>query len=59
MFGGWQDIVVTVISAGAALVVVWRTVGHWQQSRPVKSGCDHCLLANEQMGKWGNEGMRK
>ncbi|MGE3344956.1 MAG: hypothetical protein AB7L71_16140 [Vicinamibacterales bacterium] len=51
MFAGWQDIVVTVIAAGAALVVVWRTAGHWQQSRPAKSGCDHCLLANEEMRK--------
>jgi hypothetical protein len=48
---GWQDVLVTVVAAGAAALVVWRTFGHWQQSRPSRTGCEHCALVNEEMRK--------
>lgn len=52
MFATWQDVFVTLVAAGAAITVVWRTVGHWSESRPGGAGnpgCDHCAIRNEAM----------
>jgi hypothetical protein len=46
MFAGWQDVVVTVVALGAAVTVVWRTLGAWSDSQPGTgtAGCDHCAV---------------
>jgi hypothetical protein len=47
MSAGWQDIVVTIVAFGAAVTVVWRTLGTWADSKPGSSaspGCDHCAI---------------
>jgi len=51
MFAGWQDIVVTAVALGAAITVVWRTLGAWGDSKPGNgtAGCDHCAVKNEAM----------
>jgi len=51
MFAGWQDVVVTVVALGAAVTVVWRTLGAWGDSKPgaESPGCDHCPVKNEAM----------
>lgn len=51
MFAGWQDVVVTMAALGAAVTVVWRTLGAWGDSRPGAGtpGCDHCAVRKEAM----------
>ena len=49
MFAGWQDIAVAVVALGAAITVVWRTLGTWGDSKPGAGspGCDHCPVGEE------------
>jgi len=46
MLEHWQDVVVTVVAAAAAITVVWRTFGTFSDARPGGggSGCDHCAV---------------
>jgi hypothetical protein len=47
--GSWQDWLVTAIAAVAAVLVVWRTLGSWKDSRPSAKNapaCDHCAVAD-------------
>lgn len=47
MFETWQDVLVTLVAAGAAVTVVWRTLGTWQDGRPggaASPACDHCAV---------------
>jgi hypothetical protein len=46
MLESWQDVVVTVAAAAAAITVVWRTLGTFGDARPGRGapGCDHCVL---------------
>ena len=52
--GTWQDWLVTAIAAVAAVLVVWRTLGAWKDSKPGSKNapaCDNCAvaeLANQQ-----------
>ena len=44
----WQDWLVTAIAALAGVLVVWRTLGAWKDSRPGSKnapGCDSCAVA--------------
>lgn len=50
MFGTWQDVVVTLVAAGAFWLVVARTMGAWRTSAPTapgSPGCDHCAIKRE------------
>lgn len=50
MFANWQDVVVALVALGAAVTVVWRTLGAWGDSSPGAGGtpgCDHCPARNE------------
>lgn len=50
MGGNWQDVVVTLVAAGAFWLVVARTVGAWRTSAPAAPGtpaCDHCVVKRE------------
>lgn len=49
MFDTWQDVLVTVVAFSAAVVVVWRTLGHWRSSTPAKPGCDACALRDDKV----------
>ena len=40
--GNWQDWFVTGIAAIAAALVVWRTLGSWQDSKPSSPNAPHC-----------------
>lgn len=40
--GGWQDILVTVVAACGAVIVLWRTLGSWKDSKPGSAGSPHC-----------------
>jgi hypothetical protein len=40
--GTWQDWLVTAIAAVAAVLVVWRTLGSWKDSKPSAVGTPHC-----------------
>ena len=45
----WQDWLVTAIAAIAAVLVVWRTLGSWRDSKPGSKnapGCDTCAVAD-------------
>lgn len=45
MFTNWQDVAVALVALGAAVTVVWRTLGAWGDSGPASGGapgCDHC-----------------
>jgi hypothetical protein len=46
MFATWQDVVVALVALGAAITVVWRTLGAWSDSKPGTgtAGCDHCAV---------------
>lgn len=47
MFATWQDVVVALVAFGAAITVVWRTLGAWSDSAPGAGGtpgCDHCAV---------------
>lgn len=44
----WQDWLVTAIAAVAAVLVVWRTLGAWKDSKPGSKNapaCDTCAIA--------------
>lgn len=49
MLEHWQDVLVTVIAAAAAVTVVWRTLGTFRDARPGGGapGCDHCVIRQE------------
>jgi hypothetical protein len=50
MFATWQDIVVAIVALGAAVLVIWRTLGAWADSKPgagTTPGCDHCAVGEE------------
>jgi hypothetical protein len=53
MFATWQDVVVAFVALGAAVTVVWRTLGAWSDSTPGGgvSGCDHCPVKDEALRK--------
>ena len=38
----WQDWLVTIIAAVAAVLVVWRTLGSWKDSKPGGANAPHC-----------------
>lgn len=63
--GNWQDWLVTAIAAVAAVLVVWRTLGSWKDSKPGSKNtpaCDGCAvaeLANQQVGKSGSREVGK
>ena len=40
--GSLQDWLVTAIAAVAAVLVVWRTLGAWKDSKPSSAGTPHC-----------------
>ncbi len=40
--GNWQDWLVTAIAGVAAVLVVWRTLGSWKDSKPGGAGAPHC-----------------
>ena len=44
----WQDWLVTAVAAVAAVLVVWRTLGSWKDSKPGSKNapaCDGCAVA--------------
>jgi hypothetical protein len=50
MLAHWQDVVVTLVAAAAAITVVWRTLGTFGDARPGGGGapgCDHCALRDD------------
>jgi len=38
----WQDWLVTGVAAVAAVIVFWKTIGSWKDSKPGTSGAPHC-----------------
>lgn len=40
--GNWQDWLVTAVAVLAAVLVVWRTLGSWKDSKPGGAGAPHC-----------------
>jgi hypothetical protein len=47
--GTWQDWLVTGIAAVAGVLVVWRTLGSWRDSKPSSKNtphCDNCAVAD-------------
>lgn len=38
----WQDWFVTGVAGVAAVLVVWRTLGSWKDSRPGSKNSPHC-----------------
>ena len=47
--GNWQDWLVTGVATIAAVLVVWRTLGSWKDSKPGSKNapaCDGCAVAD-------------
>jgi len=47
--GNWQDWLVTAVAVLAGVLVVWRTLGSWRDSKPGSPnapGCDNCAVAD-------------
>jgi hypothetical protein len=45
----WQDWLVTAIAGVAGVLVVWRTLGSWKDSKPGSKAsphCDNCAVAD-------------
>ena len=38
----WQDLLVTAVAGIAAVLVVWRTLGSWKDSKPGSKNAPHC-----------------